>query len=134
MRVTRNQTIKLNLKPESFVFSEAPRVSSKSSKQVVVSSLAYECDPPINKKNDDYKVLVDFMNKRKGRKISRMIINKSRKDYKIRSPLQIEDEDLVRNQEVSSPRHNFLQEPVEKVTEEIKKEKTKINPNLEVSF
>jgi hypothetical protein len=87
VRVTRNQTVKFNLSPQSCVFSEAPPNSSEASKQTVVSSLAFECDTPITTKNDDSINLVDFMNKRQGRKISRMFRNKSRKTSKSSSPI-----------------------------------------------
>jgi hypothetical protein len=105
VRVTRSQTVKFSFSPESCVFSEAPQVSSEASKKTIVSSLASECDPPVTTKNDDSISLVDFMNKRQGRKISRMFINKSRKTLKVSSPIQVEDEELITNQEVSSPQH-----------------------------
>jgi hypothetical protein len=86
-RVTHSQTVKFIFSPESCVFSEAPQVSSEASKKTVVSSLAFECDPPVTKKNDDFISLVDFMNKRQGRKISRMLKNNSRKTSKASSPI-----------------------------------------------
>jgi hypothetical protein len=55
------------------------------------------------KKDDDSRKLVNFMKKLQGRKISRMLRNKSRKTANVNSPIQIEDEELVKNQEVSSP-------------------------------
>jgi hypothetical protein len=125
-RVTRSQTVKFSLSPESCVFSEAPQVSSEASKQTIVSSLASECDPPVTKKNDDSISLVDFMNKRQGRKISRMFRNKSRKTSKASSPIQVEDEELVTNQEVSSPQHISPQEPIEKSLK--KKRRRKLKP------
>jgi hypothetical protein len=133
-RVTRSQTVKFSFSPESCVFSEAPHFYSEASKQTIVSSLAYEYDPHVTKNNDDSISLFDFMNKRQGRKISRMFRNKSRKTSKSCSPIQGEDEELVTNQEVSSPQHISLQEPIEKVYKEKEKEKTKTDPNMEVSF
>jgi hypothetical protein len=76
------------------------------------------------------------MNKRQGRKISRMLRNKSRKNSNVSSPVQIEDEELVKNQEVSLPLNissHTMEEPAEKVVEESEKGKAKTNPNLEVS-
>jgi hypothetical protein len=77
------------------------------------------------------------MNKLQGRKISRMLRNKSRKNSNVSSPVQIEDEELVKNHEVSSPQKislHTMEELSEKVVEESEKGKTKIDPNLEVSF
>jgi hypothetical protein len=74
------------------------------------------------------------MNKRQGRKISRMFRNKSRKTSKASSPIQVEDEELVTNQEVSSPQHVSSQEPIENLAKEKEKERTETGPNLEVSF
>jgi hypothetical protein len=102
-RVTRSQTVKFNLSLESCVFSESPQASSEASNKTIVSSLSFECDPPITTKNDVSINLVDFMNKRQGRKISRMFINKSRKTSKASSPIHVEDEEWATNQEVSSP-------------------------------
>jgi hypothetical protein len=76
----------------------------------VVSSLASECgkneNPPIFEKNDDSRKLVNFMNKRQGKHISIMLRNKSRKNSNVSSPIQIEDEELVKNQDGSSPENN----------------------------
>jgi hypothetical protein len=74
------------------------------------------------------------MNKRQGRKNSTMFKNKSRKTSKASSPIQVEDEDLVTNQEVSSPQHVSSHEPIENLAKEKEKERTEIDPNLEVSF
>jgi hypothetical protein len=63
------------------------------------------------------------MNKRQGRKISRMLRNKSRKTLKSISPIQLEYEDLVTNHEVSSPQHASLQEPFENLAINKKKRK-----------
>jgi hypothetical protein len=117
-RVTRSQTVNFNFSPESCVFSEAPQVSFEDSKKTIVSSLASECDPPMTTKNNDSINLVDFMNKRKGRKISRMFRNKYRKNLKASSPIQVEDEELVTNREFSSTQHISSQEPIEKVAKE----------------
>jgi hypothetical protein len=134
VRVNRSQTIKFNLSLESCVFSEAPQASSEASKQTVVSLLASKYNPPVTTKNDDPINLVDFMNKRQGRKISRMFRNKSRKTSKASSPIQVEDEELVTNQEVSSPQHVSSHEPIENLSKEKEKEKNETSPNLEVSF
>jgi hypothetical protein len=87
MRVTHSQTARFNLSLELCVFSEAPQDSSEASNKTVVSSLASECDPPVTPKNDDSINLVDFMNKKQGRKISRIFRNKSRKNSKASSPI-----------------------------------------------
>jgi hypothetical protein len=105
VRFTRNQTIKFRFSPESRVFIEAPHVSFEVSKKTIVSSLASKCNPPVTTKNDDSISLLNFMNKRKERKTSRMFRNKSRKNSKDSSPIQVEDEYLVINQEASSPKH-----------------------------
>jgi hypothetical protein len=128
VRVTHSQALKFNLKPESFIFSEIPQVSSEASKQTVVSSLASECDPPVSKKNDDSSNLVDFMNKRQGRKISRMLRNKSRKTSKVSSPVQIEDEELVKNQEVSSPQTILHRNPLKRSLKKQRRKKLKSIP------
>jgi hypothetical protein len=73
----------------------------------VVSSLASECDtrenPLVFEKNDESKKLTNFMNKRQGRKISRMLINKYIKTSNVSYPFQIEDGEWVKNQEVPFP-------------------------------
>jgi hypothetical protein len=74
------------------------------------------------------------MNKRQGRKISRMLRNKSRKTLKVSSPIQIEDEELITNQEVSSPQHVSSQESIENLAKEKENERIETDPNLEVSF
>jgi hypothetical protein len=74
------------------------------------------------------------MNKRQGRKISRMLRNKSRRNSKSSSPIQVEDEELVTNKKLSSPQSISLQEPIEKVSKEKEKEKIESDPNMEVSF
>jgi hypothetical protein len=63
-----------------------------------------------------------------------MFRNKSRKTSKASSPIQVEDEELVTNQEVSSPQHVSSQEPIENLAKEKEKERTETDPNLEVSF
>jgi hypothetical protein len=107
----------------------------------VVSSLASECgkkeNPPVFEKNDDSRKLVNFMNKRQGRKFPECSETNLGKTSNVSSPVQIEDEELVKNQEVSSPQNissHTMEEPVEKVVEESEKGKAKTDPNLEVSF
>ena len=63
-----------------------------------------------------------------------MFRNKSRKTSKPSSPIQVEDEELVTNKEVSSPQHVSSQEPIENISKEKEKERTETGPNLEVSF
>jgi hypothetical protein len=42
-RVTRSQSLRFNLKPESIFLRKIPQVSSEASKQTMVSSLASKC-------------------------------------------------------------------------------------------
>jgi hypothetical protein len=79
------------------------------------------------------------MNKMQGRKISRIFRNKSRKTSKASYCIQVDDEELATNNEVSSPQHVSpyhisSQEPSENLAKEKEKERTETSPNLEISF
>jgi len=77
------------------------------------------------------------MNKRPGRKISRMLINKYIKNSNVSYPFQIEDGEWVKNQEVSFPQDislHIMEELAENFVEESEKGKTKTDLNMEVSF
>jgi signal recognition particle subunit SEC65 len=108
----------------------------------VISSLVSECGKKRKSSyfflnNDDYSKLVNLMNKRQGRKISRMLRNKSMKSSNVSSLVEIEDDEFVKNQEVYYPRNissHIMEETPEKVVEEFEKGKSKVNTNLDVSF
>jgi hypothetical protein len=100
----------------------------EASKQTVVSSLAFECDPPVNKENDDSRVLVDFMKNGKEGKYPECSEISPKKTSKIGSLVQIEDEYLVRNQEVSSPQHNFCRNPLKRSLKKQRRKKLKSIP------
>jgi hypothetical protein len=73
------------------------QISIESFDNAIFSSLTYECpqddSSPDIKPSKDPEKLFDFMNKRKGRKMSRYIKNKSRKVSNVGYPIHIEDDE-----------------------------------------
>jgi hypothetical protein len=68
------------------------------------------------------------MNKKQERKIPKMFKNKSRKTSKISAPVQIEDEELVRNPKYLLYNTIFQRNLLKRSRKEQRRKKLKLNP------